>query len=129
MTGKKGQRSTKTTGMPNRYTETMTKELDGRYRVAKELKARLETLLADLGGEGALSTQQKMLAERATFIQVLLESKERDLVKGNKFDVGTYLQAVNTLLGVLRSLGLKRSEKIIPHLQEYITQREENDND
>lgn len=126
MAGRKGQKSQKPAEIPAKFSENFLEGLDQRCRVAKELKARLDELMQDLGGEGALSYQQKSLCKRAVFLEATIESREAAIAKGETVDLGPLVQAVNSLIGAFRILGLHRRSKEI-NLHEYLRQRGEGD--
>jgi hypothetical protein len=74
----------------------------------KEVRSRLRTLIEDSGAD---SFQKRLLAERAVFLSIKLQSMEIDAVEGREFEMGKYNQGVNALVGLLRSLGLERAMK------------------
>ena len=127
MTEKAKQRRhrTKPVQMPARFEPGFVQGLDGRFAEVKALKARLDALVNDLGGAEALSHQQHILAERATFLSAILETKEAGFLRDGQIDLAAYSQTLNTLLGTLRALGLRRVAKPVPELQTYIAQHSE----
>ena len=98
--------------------------LDGRLGLARELRQRFETLTNDLGGSDSLSYAQRSLCERALWLEYWLATQEKDLANGGEFDIGKWVQAVNSLQGIFAKLGLKRMPKDVPSLQDWIKQRE-----
>ena len=91
-------------GFEPRFLEHM----DGRTVAARMLRQRLAEIHADLGGEPSLSYAQKSLARQALWIESWLETQQHASTLGSTPDVGRMTQAVNTLLGLWRTLGLER---------------------
>ena len=96
--------------------------VDVRYRPAAILRRRYAVLVNDLRGFESLSYQERSLVKRFLNIEALLETNERDLVEGNKDKVviSEYLQATNSLIGLTKVIGIKRRQKPVPRLGEYL---------
>jgi hypothetical protein len=107
--------------LPEQYTHFWVEGLDGRTTLAKAAAARLTALEADLGGPGQLSYSQRSLCRRAIFTELVIEQSEAAFARGEAVEIGQLVQAQNSLLGLLRTLGLKRVAKRTPSLQEYIS--------
>jgi len=93
------------------------RDADYRVGVWKEIRRRYAALKADAQVE---SVQKDIIAKRAVFLCVRLESMERLAVDAGQFDSGVYVMLVNSLLGCLRSLGLERKAKTVQNLADYI---------
>jgi hypothetical protein len=106
--------------VPEKYDENFLAAMDGRAKVTKELRERLTTLQNDLGGEDALSYQRRSLCKRAIWLEAIVEGKEVKIAKGNIEELSAYVQAVNSLIGLYRALGLDRVARDVPHLRDYI---------
>lgn len=102
-------------------------DLDLRFRPGQQLRRRYRALIAAIGGLDAASPQQDSVIRRIVHLEALLEETElaRLSNKPPVLEVGAYLQAINTLTGLFRLLGLKRMAKPIPSLQEYLHARAE----
>jgi len=88
---------------PGGHTPRFWSDVDNRLCCVKRIKRRLEKLRAG----GHVDTYEKeLLAQRACFLSLHIEELERDSVEGKKIDKGSYVQAVNCLMGILRVLGL-----------------------
>lgn len=98
--------------------------LDGRYNIARELRARFDEVCNDLGGADRLSYAQRSLAERALWLEYWLSQQEQKLAKGADFDVSRWIQAANSLQGIYTRLGLERRTCEAPDLQTYLKSRE-----
>ncbi|RZU98780.1 hypothetical protein [Spiribacter vilamensis] len=116
--------STKNTDIPNQYRPGWLDSLDGRYGIARELRARFDEVCADLGGADRLSYMQRSLVERALWLEYWLSQQEQALAKGHTFDVSRWIQAANSLQGIYSRLGLDRQKREAPSLTDYLRQRE-----
>lgn len=106
--------------LPTTYVPTFLEDLDGRSSLAIEMRKRYLALKADSGAD---SVQKDLLVRRAIFMSTRLESMESDALEGKGLDAGCYTQAVNSLLGLLKALGLERKVKTTENLQDYIAER------
>jgi len=107
--------------------------IDRRTSLGKHLAAWRADLLADLGGEEALSTQQRALVDILVRQKLLLESVDswllvqRTLVNSRKrtlFPVVRERQALaDSLARYLAQLGLERRARPVPNLDDYLRQR------
>lgn len=107
--------------IPDTYSPDWIERLDGRTRVAQAVKERLAALVTDCGGD--LSYQRYSLCKRAVWMEAVIERQEAALARGEDIDQGRWTQAVNTLVGVLRTLGLERRAKPTEDLQSYMRRR------
>jgi hypothetical protein len=126
MAGKAGQKGAKATAIPLRYASGFMAELDGRSAVARELRGRLDDLMADLGGVEVLSYQRRSLCERAIHLEARLQSLEAAFAQGTaeNGDESRYAALTNSLLGIFRTLGLDRRARELT-LGDYLANREE----
>jgi hypothetical protein len=85
---------------------------------------KITTRYADLKDDcQADSVQKNILAQRATFIAIQLETQEMQALETGVFDSGRYTQMVNSLVGLLRCLGLERKAKQVCNLADYVEQK------
>ncbi|OOC11335.1 hypothetical protein [Thioalkalivibrio halophilus] len=117
--------NTKQAEIPARYSSDWIESLDGRTRLAQAARARLDALQADLGGADALSYQRRSLAKRIVWLEVQIEQREAALARGEEIDEARHTNNVNTLVGLLKSVGLDRKAKDVPDLATYLQQRSE----
>ena len=117
MAGKQGMKSSKANQVSDRFAVDYLEQLDGRGRVARAIRHRLGSLEQALGGD--LSPQQTSLAKRAVFLEAQLERWELDFANGEDVSVPSYLQAINSLIGLYRTLGIERQAKSIS-LADYL---------
>ena len=107
--------------------------IDKRTQIGKALLAWGAELVADLGGDGAISTQQRMLIDLALRTRLMLDSIDAWLVRQpslvNKRQRSVYpvvlqrQQLANALAGYLGSLGLERRSKPVPDLHDFLRQK------
>lgn len=116
--------SDKCNEVPKEYSPGWLDALDGRYGLARELRQRFAEVCTDLGGAERLSYMQRSLAERGLWLEYWLSTQERELAKGEKLDVGKWVQAANSLQGIYSRLGLERRARDVPDLQTYLRGRE-----
>ena len=110
----------KGTTLPARFEPRFWDQADGRIATIKEVRRRYEALKQDTQAD---SCQKDLLCQRATFVACQLETMEVIATETGKFDMGVYCQAVNTLLGLLRSLGLERKARNVDNLQSYVASK------
>ena len=103
--------------IPQTFVPKFLDDLDQRCGITKEIKRRYETLVEDTGAD---SYQQEMLCQRAIFVGVQLETMECMAAESGKFDPGIYTQMTNSLLGLLKALGLDRKIKDAASLKTYM---------
>jgi len=112
------KRRTRPPAVSAKFVPRFWEELDNRYAVAKEVGRRIQALREDTGADR--STQRDMLAQRAVFISVMLETMEVDAVETGHLDTGSYVQAVNSLQGLLKTLGMDKKAVPVMDLQTYV---------
>lgn len=75
------------------------------------LRANRTAIIDDLGGELELSHIQLAIIDRYIFLEALLAQLERDIATKPKLAselVGRWIQAVNSLTGLAKTLGITR---------------------
>ena len=104
--------------IPTRFVPRFWADADRRVSIIRAIEDRVERMKADTGAD---SYQKIVLAERAVFLLTILETQERDAIEGTRpLDAGGYVQAVNSLIGIFRALGLERHVKQVGGLTEYM---------
>lgn len=91
---------------------------DSRISVVKLIRRRYELLKSHAGGNE--SAQRDLLCQRCAFVSVILETKEVEAAEGNDLDLGSYVQGINCLVGLLRALGLEKRIKNVTDLKTYL---------
>lgn len=110
----------KAQAIPDKYSPNWLDSLDKRTGLAQEIHSRYKALSDDLGGHDALSYQKRALVSRALFVELSIQQQEQALAAGGELDSGRYTQQVNTLLGLLKTLGLERASREVPDLASFI---------
>jgi hypothetical protein len=110
------------TDLPTTFTPKFLDNSDNRLAVVRQIKKRIEALMQDGGGNE--STQRAMLCRHAAFLHVLLETQETELAETGQFEMGVFVQAVNSLVGLLRMLGLEKRIKRAGGIGAYIEEKE-----
>lgn len=105
------------------YKNGWLQDLDGRTAIASIMKDRFKEFTDDLGGISRLSYQQRSLVERCLWLEYWLVQQETLLATGGEFDVGKWVQAANSLQGILSKLGLVRVPKDVGDLADFLAQR------
>lgn len=110
----------KVTTLPARFEPKFWESADGRSAIVRAVRQRVVDLQADCAAD---SFQKRLLCERTAFVALRLETLERDAVDGKSVDFGSYLQGVNTLIGLLRILGLERQARQVTDLQSHLASK------
>ncbi len=122
--GKKGlrHRFRKQSLIPAKFKPRFFEDSDGRIAVIRLIKKRVDLLREHCGGHE--SAQRDLLCQRLAFISVVLETQEvRCCEKGDLENLGAYVQALNSMVGLIRLLGLERHIKKAGGLHQYLEQR------
>ena len=83
--------------------------------------ATYNELVSALGGEDQSLPQRKMLAERATWLHLMLQQTEQAFLKSGQPLVDSYYsQSIHALLSVLGKLGLKRVPRDVHSLTSHL---------
>ena len=113
--------STKTmASIPDRYSPDFAERLDGRTSIAKAILGRIEAIESDLGGADMLSHARRSLIRRVVWLEAIIEHSEQKLAAGEGIDLGGHTQAINSLLGLYRLLGLERRARPTRTLREVM---------
>jgi hypothetical protein len=106
--------------LPTRFVAQFWEQADSRFAATREIRRRYDLLKADTGCD---SYQKDLLCQRAVFVGCQLETMEVAATQTGNFDAGRYTQMVNALVGLLRSLGLRRSRQQVESLQTYVAKK------
>lgn len=106
--------------LPDNYSANWLSKLDKRTKVAQAVLKRIAELEADAGGADSLTAARRSLIRHAAWLDAIVDSHELRLAAGETLDVGAYTQALNSLLGLFRMLGLERKAKPTRKLREVI---------
>ena len=108
---------------PDSFQNGWLDQLDGRTSIAQIMRDRFNHFTDDLGGASHLSYQQRSLVERCLWLEYWLVQQERCLASGEEFNIGQWVQAANSLQGILSKLGLVRVSKNIRDLSDFLSTR------
>ena len=106
--------------LPDNYSSDWLQRLDKRTKVARAVLARIAELESDAGGAESLSAARRSLIRHAAWLDAIVDSHELRLAAGEQLDVGAYTQAINTLLGLFRLLGLERKARPAKRLRDVM---------
>jgi hypothetical protein len=113
---------------PDKYERHFLAKLDGRSRAAQILRQSFDEITSDLGGVESLSHIQLCLVERFCFLEFLLRKKELEMAQSNKNGerdkaMGSWVQSLNSLVGLAKAIGLERRARKVESLESYIKNR------
>ena len=94
--------------IPDRYTPDFMERLDKRTVLGRAVVDRYDAIVADLGGDEALTNIKRSLVRRFTWFEVMIEGMECRAAAGEGVDIGAWTQLTNSWLGIARMLGLER---------------------
>ena len=100
------------------------RDADSRSIAYREVSKRYQHLKTDAGVD---SYQKELLAQRAIFIALQIETMEVSAMEGGHFEAGQYVQAVNALSGLLTKLGLEPRKPKTIDVATYLKQQDEDD--
>jgi hypothetical protein len=101
-------------------------DADQRHSIVKEAKRRLIRLQEECGAD---SYQKELLTERAIFLVLQLETMEINGYEGKPCEHAVHTQMTNSLMGILKTLGLTKRIKEVPDLQTYLKAKERDEDD
>lgn len=113
--------------LPKKYEAGFITKLDQRTETFLLLNTAYQEVLSDLGGVEMLSHTKQCLVERFIFLEFMMRKWELRLVrkpKKNAHLISRWIQAINSLNGLARILGLERRAKKITSLQAYVKDKE-----
>jgi hypothetical protein len=94
--------------IPDKYSPDFAERLDRRTVIAKAIVGRIESIETDMGGADSLSHARRSLVRRVVWLEAIIEHSEQQLATGKAIDLGGHTQAINSLLGLYRLIGLER---------------------
>ena len=94
--------------LPATFVPKFWQDQDHRCVAVKRVREMVEALTSDAGVDSA---QKALLAQRAAFLALRLETMEVAYATEGRFDAGVYTAMTNTLVGLLKALGLERKAR------------------
>ena len=113
-------KSDTTITLPQKFVPHFWSDQDRRLAHVREIQKRYEDLVAD---SAANSVQKELLCQRAVFLSIWIETQKVNAASTGEFDAGKYVHAVNSLVGLLRCLGLDKQAKETMNLSDYATNK------
>ena len=117
-------RAKKSNTLPTRYEKGFLSRLDGRTEIARELRAAFDEIVADQGGIEGLSHVRRSLVERFCWLEAVLRSLELRIAEADKAEtaelLSRWIQALNSLVGLGKCIGLERRAKKLDDLRSYV---------
>ena len=120
---KRKYRNTKPLSLPVKYEKGFLKKLDARTEIYQLLHSAYKEIVTDLGGEDRLSHVQTCIVERFVFLEAVLRTWELKIVENPKESeamVSRWIQALNSLSGLAKTIGIERQTKKVVNLRSYI---------
>ncbi len=102
----------KLAGLPTKFRSGFLASLDNRTGLAKALRATYDAVVADVGGPAGLSRVKASLIERFCWLDATLQTIEHEMAAGTidrAEALGRWIQAVNSLSGLAKVLGVHRT--------------------
>jgi hypothetical protein len=109
----------KPTTLPVKFKPGFLSLLDGRTDLAKGLRANRDAIVADAGGPEEIGHVKNALVERFVWLEALLQSIEQEMANGAIDKLGVWIQAVNSLSGLAKTLGIERQQRTVD-LRQYL---------
>lgn len=106
--------------IPDKYSPDFADRLDRRTSIAKAIRGRIGAIETDMGGADLLSHARRSLVRRVVWLEAIVEHSEQKLAAGEGIDLGAHVQAVNSMIGLYRLLGLERRQRPARTLREVM---------
>ncbi len=116
----RGVSSKLTAELPAQYSADWLEHMDKRTKVWRAISDRITSLESDAGGAEALSHAKRSVIRRAVFLELLCESEEVRFAGGESLDVGRFTQALNSMLGAYRLIGVERKARTVRRLSDIM---------
>jgi hypothetical protein len=105
--------------LPAKFRAGFLSELDKRTDLARALRANYQDIVLDIGGPADVGHVKGALIERFVWLEAILQTLEHEMAQG-KIDksaaLGKWIQAVNSLSGLAKVLGVERRARAMPWL-------------
>jgi hypothetical protein len=99
-------------------------DLDGRTRAAQMVSKTIDNLVADLGGDDALSTAEHLIVRRAAIAGAMSEDLAARWLTGETVDPAVFATLANVERRQLESVGIKRRPRdVTQSLSHYLDNR------
>lgn len=122
----KEKRKRRLTELPARFEPGFLRALDHRTSLAQRLHTAYDNIVSDLGGMDGLSHAQLALIERFVFLECQMQHWEALIAAEPKKStelLSRWIQALNSLNGLAKTIGLKRKLRDARTLDAYVKSR------
>jgi hypothetical protein len=105
--------------LPAKFKAGFLSELDKRTDLARALRTNYDDIVLDIGGVADVGHVKAALIERFVWLEAILQTLEHEMAQGkiDKGDaLGKWIQAVNSLSGLGKVLGVERKARSMPWL-------------
>lgn len=109
--------------LPTEFKTGFLRELDGRVQFTKTLKANYDAIVNDVGGKQEVAHIKGALIERFVWLEAVLQTIEQEMATGaidKSVALGRWIQAVNSLSGLAKVLGIERRSSERPWVEATI---------
>ncbi len=106
--------------IPAKYRPDFIERVDRRTVLGRAVHNRYHAVVADLGGEEALSTIKRSHVRRLVTLECMIEGIECSALGGEPVDAGSWTQLLNSWLGVAGRLGLERQARPVERLRDIM---------
>lgn len=120
---KRKNQNTKPLNLPERYEPGFLERMDKRTEIYAALRSAYDEITNDLGGVDALGHVQTTIVERFVFLECILRNWERQIITNPKDSeklLSRWIQALNSLSGLAKTIGIERKAKKIQNLKSYV---------
>jgi len=120
---KRSYTNTKRMKLPDKYKANFLREFDKRSATFALLNTAYQEVMDDMGGQQVLSHVQICMAEKFVFLEFILRNIEQRIANNpNKSDelLGRWIQGLNSLSGLAKTVGLERRAKQVVSLKKYV---------
>jgi hypothetical protein len=109
--------------LPPEYRVGFLREFDQRTALFQRLNGIFQSIVADCGGHEVVTHAKLALIERAVFLESVIQGWEemvaRDPVENENL-MGRWIQAVNSLTGIYKVIGVERKVQKTLDLKAYV---------
>jgi hypothetical protein len=106
--------------IPAKYRPDFIERVDRRTVLGRAVFNRFHAVVADLGGEEALSTIKRSHVRRLVTLECMIEGIECRALAGEDVDAGSWTALLNSWLGVAGRLGLERKARSVRTLRDVM---------
>jgi len=123
------KRQRKRKRIPSKYQPGFLARMDARCELTQILSSAFDEICVDCGGKESLSHTKLTLIERFVFLEYVLRQWEVRIANNPKKTaslVSRWVQGLNSLTGLARTIGLERRAKKIESLESYVLEQSKN---